>query len=70
MRTLIVREPFGDYAKGQAIKNPEEIAKVEETHAHHCIVTDVPESFFEPDPTPASQSGTKTSSAASAASAA
>lgn len=50
MKALIVREPFGDYAKGHAITKPDEIAAVEEAgQAHFCTPTDVPEGFFAPD---------------------
>lgn len=50
MRALIVREPFGDYAKGQAIKDPEEIdAVMKAGQAHFCTPTEIPDDFFAAD---------------------
>ena len=50
MRVLIVHEPFGDYAKGHIIKDPEEHAALAESgKAAHCTPTDIDESFFADD---------------------
>lgn len=55
MRALIVREPFSDYAKGQAIRDPEEMQKVTAAgQAHFCTPTELADDFFEePEPEPA-----------------
>ena len=56
MKALIVREPFGDYAKGQAINDPAEMQKIADAgQAHFCTPTEIPDGFFavaEPAPKP------------------
>ena len=46
MRALVVREPFGGYAKGHAITDPEEMEEVSKTHPHHVIRTEIADEFF------------------------
>lgn len=54
MRVFTVHQPFGDYAKGDMIKDPEvQAALVESGQAAHCTPTDVDESFFAEDPSAA-----------------
>jgi hypothetical protein len=47
MKVLVVREAFGDYAKGDMITDPDAMAKVEaDGQVHHCTPTEVDDSFF------------------------
>ena len=48
---LICTQEFGDYAKGQEITDPDEIAAVRADHAMHVVAVAVPDP--EPDPQPA-----------------
>lgn len=50
MRVLVVHQPFGDYAKGDIIKDPEiHVALAESGQAANCTPTDMDESFFAED---------------------
>lgn len=50
MRVLVVHQPFGDYAKGDIIQDPEiHAALAESGQAAHCTPTDMDESFFAED---------------------
>ncbi len=51
MKVLVVRDAFGDFAVGQMIRDPAEIAAVETAgQLHNCTPTDVDEAFFTPEP--------------------
>lgn len=51
MNVLIVRDPFGDYAKGQVLRDADEIATVIDAgQAVFCTLADIDETFFATEP--------------------